>query len=99
MAYGETAGHLILARLLLAASGPEAAAEIESELATAGEQSRRMEFRPMEGLVLVEQAKLAQARGETEEHFNGLREAHELFTEIGAAGHAERIAGELALQS
>ena len=41
LAYGETAGHLILARLLLAASGAEAAAEIESELATASEQSRR----------------------------------------------------------
>ncbi len=26
-----------------------------------------------------------------------LREAHRLFTEIGASGHAERLAGELAL--
>ena len=98
VAYGETAGHLILARILLAASGAEAAAEIEAELATAREQSRRMEFRPISALVLVELANLAQARGEAEEHLKCLREAHELFTEIGATGHAERIAGELALQ-
>jgi hypothetical protein len=26
-----------------------------------------------------------------------LREAHRLFTEIGASGHAERLAGELAM--
>ena len=99
LAYGETTGHLILARLLLAASGTEAAAEIESELATAGEQSRRMEFRPLAALVQVELAKLAQVRGEAGEHLNRLREAHQIFTEIGANGHAERVAGELALQS
>jgi tetratricopeptide (TPR) repeat protein len=96
--YGETTGHLVLARLLLAASGAEAAEEIESELAVANEQSRRMEFRPVTAMVQVELAKLAQARGEAEEHLKGLREAHELFTEIGAAGHADQVAGELALQ-
>jgi hypothetical protein len=99
LAYGETAGHLILARLLLAASGAGAAEEIETELATATEQARRMEFRPIEGLVHIELAKLAWARGEEDEHRRELRAAHELFTEIGAAGYAEHVAGELAPQS
>ena len=58
-----------------------------------------MEFRPLAALVQVELAKLAQVRGEAEEHLNRLRAAHQIFTEIGANGHAERVAGELALQS
>ncbi len=99
LAYGETAGHLILARLLLAASGAAAADEIETELATAKEQARRMEFRPIEGLVHIELAKLARARGDEDEHRRELRAAHELFTEIGAAGYAESVAVELAPQS
>jgi adenylate cyclase len=99
VAHAETAGHLILARLLLAASGVEAAEEIGTELATAEEQSRRREFRPLAALVQVELAELARVRGEAEEHLNRLREAHQIFTEIGANGHADRVAGELALQS
>ncbi len=96
LAYGETAGHLILARLLLAAADAEALEEIEAELATAREQARRMEFRPIEGLVKLEIARLARARGEEAAHLEGLREAHEVFTEIGATGHAEGLGSELA---
>jgi tetratricopeptide (TPR) repeat protein len=96
LAYAEAGGHLLLARLLLAASGSETMEEVESELAIAGEQAERMEFRPIEGLVRVEIARLARARGEEAAHLEGLREAYELFTEIGAAGHAERLASELA---
>ena len=95
-AYGETSGHLILARLLLARSGAEASEEVETELATAREQAQRMEFRPVEALVHIELAKLAGLRGEDDERRRGLREAHGLFTEMGAAGFAERLAGELA---
>jgi hypothetical protein len=96
LAYNETYGHLILARLLFAASGAEAATEIEVELATAREQAQRMEFRPAEGLVRLEIAKLARARGEEAAYLEGLREAHDLFTEIGAAGYAEGLTSELA---
>ena len=37
------------------------------------------------------------AAGDEEERQQELREAHRLFTAIGATGHAERLAGELAM--
>ena len=49
----------------------------------------------IEPLVHVELAELARQSGDEEGHQRELREAHRLFTEIGASGHAERLAGEL----
>ena len=54
-----------------------------------------MEFRVLEPLLHVEQAKIARLSGDTSGHQRELREAHSLFTETGATGHADRIAGEL----
>jgi hypothetical protein len=42
-------------------------------------------------------ARLAQLRDEAEECRFRLREAHRLYTEMGATGHAERLAKELGL--
>ena len=44
----------------------------------------------------VRLAELARQSGQEEERQRELREAHRLFSEIGASGHAERLAGELA---
>ena len=40
-------------------------------------------------------AALAERRGSPEESRRTLREAQRLFAEMGATGHAERVAGEL----
>jgi hypothetical protein len=50
-----------------------------------------------EPLVHVELAELARQGGEEEECQRELREAQRLFTEIGASGHAERLAGALTM--
>jgi hypothetical protein len=47
----------------------------------------------------VSSRELARQSGEEEERERELREAHGLFTEIGASGHAERLAGELAMEA
>jgi hypothetical protein len=48
-------------------------------------------------MVHVELAELARQSGDADGHDRELREAHRLFTEIGATGHADRLAAELAL--
>ena len=42
-------------------------------------------------------AALAELRGNPQEARRQLREAHRLYTEMGATGHAERLARELCL--
>ena len=42
-------------------------------------------------------AALAERRGNPQEARRRLREAHRLYTEMGASGHAERLARELGL--
>ena len=92
----ETHANLALARILLGSAGPAAAAEIEAALARAIELARETGGRAFEPLVHVEFAELARQSGDAERRERELREAHRLFTEIGATGHAERLAGELA---
>jgi tetratricopeptide (TPR) repeat protein len=45
--------------------------------------------------ILEERAKLSLSRGCAAAHARGLRESHRLHTEMGATGHAERLAREL----
>ncbi len=45
--------------------------------------------------VLVERAPLAALRDDTAAARRWLREAHRLFTELGAVGHAERLSRDL----
>ena len=44
-------------------------------------------------------AELARRRGDDEACLRQLREAHRLYTEMGATGHAERVALELSARS
>ena len=47
-------------------------------------------------MIHVELAELARQNGDEAERERELSEAHRLFTQIGATGHAERLAGRLA---
>jgi tetratricopeptide (TPR) repeat protein len=92
----ETNACLALARVLLGSPGPVASAEIEATLARALELARDTGAKAFEPLVHVELAELARQSGDQERREHELREAHRRFTEIGATGHAERLASELA---
>ena len=50
-----------------------------------------------DGRLARRRSQLARQGGQEEERQRELREAHRLFSEIGASGHAERLAGELAM--
>jgi class 3 adenylate cyclase/tetratricopeptide (TPR) repeat protein len=93
---GEIHASLSLARVLLGSADP-ARMEIEAALARTLELARQTGAKAWEPLVHEELAELARQSGDEERRERELREAHRLFTEIGATGHAERLAGELAL--
>jgi class 3 adenylate cyclase len=93
----EPGANIALARVLLGSAGPSARQEIEAALRHALELARETEARVWEPMVHVELAELARQRGEEEEHNRELREAHRLFTEIGASGHAARLQAEQAM--
>ena len=93
----ETYASLALARVLLGSAGATARAEIEAALARALELARETGARAFEPLVHIELAELVRQSGDQEGRERELREAHHLFTQIGAAGHAERVLAELVL--
>jgi class 3 adenylate cyclase/tetratricopeptide (TPR) repeat protein len=87
---------LSLARVLRSADGLAAEREIEAALDCALgliEETGSRVFMPE---VHEERAELARLRGDDATRERELREAHRLYTEMGATGHAERLAGELA---
>ncbi len=94
--FNEIYGNRALARALLASAGPAARVEIEAALARALELVHESGARVDEPLVHVELAELARRLGDSEGHQRELTEAHRLFTEMGATGHAERLSAELA---
>jgi adenylate cyclase len=80
-----------LARVLLAREGAKAARAIAEALDGAErliEQAGALSYRP---LVLLERAELARLVGDAAARRRVLAEAHRVFTEIGATGHAERL--------
>jgi adenylate cyclase len=94
---GEFQANLVLSRVLLASAGPSARQQIEAVLTRALEIARDTDARASEPFVHVELAELARQSGDHEGHQRELRGAHRLFSEIGARGHAERLAAELAI--
>jgi tetratricopeptide (TPR) repeat protein len=92
----EALANVILARILLSSEGLAAREEIESALARARELAGDTGMRSVEPMIHVELAELAHQSGVEEERERELRDAHRLFTEVGATGHAERLAGKLA---
>jgi tetratricopeptide (TPR) repeat protein len=94
---GMTYASLARARVLLGSAGPAARTEIEAALARALELEHGVGGKAYVPMVHVELAELARQCGDPEGHERELREAHRLFTELGATGHTERLASELAL--
>jgi hypothetical protein len=92
----EIQARIAFARVLLQSDGPAARSAIEAELDRAEALIRETGARALAPLVLEERARLARLLGDEPGFERGLREAHRLFTELGATGHAERLARELA---
>jgi len=91
----ESQARIALARVLLQADGPSARSSIEAELARAEALIHETGARALAPLVLEERARLARLLGDEPGFERELREAHRLFAELGATGHAERLAREL----
>ena len=93
----EMDGLLALARVLLRADGPALLPEIQATLARASvlveETGARCRIAPIQEL----RAELAGIRGDRDAQERNLRDAHRFFTEMGATGHAERLAKKLGL--
>jgi len=88
--------NVVLARVLLAAEGVAAREEIEAALSRARALTDRVGTRAVDPTIHVELAELARQSGDATGHERELREAHRLFTEMDATGHADRIAAQLA---
>lgn len=99
----EALASLSLARVRMATDGAAAdvsagaGEEIKAVLARALQLARDGGFKSLEPLVHAELAKLAWCEGDQGERHRQLSEARQLFKEIGASAHAERVAGELAM--
>jgi class 3 adenylate cyclase len=94
---GEWFASIAQARVLLGTDGPDARAQIEAALARVVEFIRDTGVKAYEPQVYVELAELARQSGDEKAWREELSDAHRLFTEIGANGYAERVAGELAV--
>ena len=88
--------YLVRAQTLRESEGRAARDEIEATLARADALIREKGARAWAPFVCEERARLAQCQGDAAADRH-LREAHRLFTEMGAMGHAERLARELGL--
>jgi adenylate cyclase len=87
---------LTRARALLGSDGASCAAEVERTLAEVSALIDETEARCRSPIVHEISAELARVRGDEATRDRELREAHRLFVEMGATGHAERIAPLLA---
>jgi hypothetical protein len=84
-------------RALRETQGPEAVSEIENSLAEADAWLEMSGAKSYEPFLHVERAELARLIGDNAARERELREAHRLFTEIGAPIRAAEIAKELGL--
>jgi tetratricopeptide (TPR) repeat protein len=91
----EVRAQLAQARVLLALDGASAQEQAEAALARALVLVRATGARAYEPQIYVERARLAGLLSDAPGRQQWLREALRLFTEMGATGHAERVAREL----
>ncbi len=87
---------LALSQVLLRTKEERAAPAIGGLLARALSLVEETEARRYEPFIRAERAGLARLLRDEMTRQRELREAHRLFTEMGATGHAERVARELA---
>jgi class 3 adenylate cyclase/tetratricopeptide (TPR) repeat protein len=91
----ECRAELALARALLHGEGRQARSAIEGALGRARALAEETGAKSVAPLIHVEVAELARLLGDGADRERHLREAHRLFVEMGATGHAERVAREL----
>ena len=87
--------YLVRAQVLRESEGGAARDEIEATLARADALIGKKGARAWEPFVAEERARLAELVGDRTQAGRRLRQAHRLFIEMGATGHAERVAREL----
>ncbi len=88
----ECYAHLTRARVLLLTEGAVASREVHAALTEAQRLVEETGGRSQEPFIHEELAELARLTGDENTCQQKLREAHRLFTEMGATGHAERLA-------
>jgi hypothetical protein len=93
----ECEAELVRARVLLQLDGLAARDEITSALDAAAALAEEMNARSFEPFICEERARLARLSGDPTAFQRALREARRLYTEMGATGHAQRLAEELGL--
>jgi tetratricopeptide (TPR) repeat protein len=93
----EIDAELALARVALRADGAKAHGEAEASLARAEALVEETEARGLAPRILEVRAELAQACGAAAARADHLRAAHRLYDEMGATGHARRLAKVLGL--
>jgi tetratricopeptide (TPR) repeat protein len=84
-----------LAQILIRSEGPSAREAIESALEKAAALLEKTGAKAHAPSLHEARAEFAQLLGDEAIRERELREAHRLFTEIGATGHAQRVAREL----
>jgi class 3 adenylate cyclase len=87
---------LARAHVLIATEGAPARSRVDADLRDAAAVIETTEARVFTPQVYVERAKLARVLGDEATCQRELREAHRLFTEMGATARAEQVARELA---
>jgi tetratricopeptide (TPR) repeat protein len=95
--FAECEAQLALAHVLTRAEGAAAAEEIRGSLDRAAELMERWGERSRQPLVHEARAELAHLQGNGVGTEAELRQAHRLYTEMAATGHAERVAEQLGL--
>ncbi len=91
----ELRANLSRSRVLRALDGPDAQGEIESSLGRAEHLLGKSGARAFAPFIIEERARLAAVLGDEEGATALLRQARDLFGEVEATGHVERIALEL----
>jgi tetratricopeptide (TPR) repeat protein len=93
----ERGAHLARVRVLLETEGVAARDEIQAALGEALTLIGHTGERASIPLIHEERAKLVRLTGDDAACQSELREAHRLYTEMGATGHAQRLAEELGI--
>lgn len=88
---------LSLARVLIGSPGHTAREQVEPALDRALQLARDLGAPVLEAIVHVELAELGSLKGHGDERERELGEAYRIFSEVGARGHAERLASQLAI--
>ena len=88
-------GQLAIARVLLRTEGAKSAELIRAALLQAQTLVHQSGTKHCEPFIRVELAELARLTGDEAARKRELREAHRLFTEVGATAHASRVARQI----